>query len=192
MKVILLNQNPAVSRLVRLSIEKIGYKLEEYSNIAQLDEQNPADVFICDHELVDDSVDYTPFGKHIIFLVPRNFAKKLGKHTLEKPFLPTDFMDFVKRVATSGDDEAELQEPNSSDFSDTSAENFSSDINDLDLDTFGDFDTLADDDFTSQSDSTNKPSDDSSKSDEGLSCSKLDKDLDEPSELDTKNLDDIL
>ena len=192
MKVILLNQNPAVSRLVRLSIEKIGYKLEEYSNIAQLDEQNPADVFICDHELVDDSVDYTPFGKHIIFLVPRNFAKKLGKHTLEKPFLPTDFMDFVKRVATSGDDEAELQEPSSSDFSDTSAENFSSDINDLDLDTFGDFDTLADDDLASQSDSASKPSDESAKSDEGLSCSKLAQDLDEPSELDTKNLDDIL
>ena len=192
MKVILLNQNPAVSRLVRLSIEKIGYKLEEYSNIAQLDEQNPADVFICDHELVDDSVDYTPFGKHIIFLVPRNFAKKLGKHTLEKPFLPTDFMDFVKRVATSGDDETELQEPNSSDFMGTSAENFSSDINDLDLDTFGDFDTLADDDLASQSDSTAKPSDESAKSDEGLSGSKLAKDLDEPSELDTKNLDDIL
>lgn len=192
MKVILLNQNPAVSRLVRLSIEKIGYKLEEYSNIAQLDEQNPADVFICDHELVDDSVDYTPFGKHIIFLVPRNFAKKLGKHTLEKPFLPTDFMDFVKRVATSGDDEAELQEPSNSDFSDTSAENFSSDINDLDLDTFGDFDTLADDDLASRSDSTAKPSDESAKSDEGLSGSKLAKDLDEPSELDTKNLDDIL
>ena len=192
MKVILLNQNPAVSRLVRLSIEKIGYKLEEYSNIAQLDEQNPADVFICDHELVDDSVDYTPFGKHIIFLVPRNFAKKLGKHTLEKPFLPTDFMDFVKRVATSGDDEAELQEPSNSDFSDTSAENFSSDINDLDLDSFGDFDTLADDDLASQGDSANKPSDESSKSDEDLSCSKLAQDSDEPSELDTKNLDDIL
>ena len=192
MKVILLNQNPAVSRLVRLSIEKIGYKLEEYSNIAQLDEQNPADVFICDHELVDDSVDYTPFGKHIIFLVPRNFAKKLGKHTLEKPFLPTDFMDFVKRVATSGDDEAELQESSSSDFSDTSAENFSSDINDLDLDSFGDFDALADDDLASQGDSANKPSDESAKSGEGLSCSKLAQDLDEPSELDTKNLDDIL
>ena len=192
MKVILLNQNPAVSRLVRLSIEKIGYKLEEYSNIAQLDEQNPADVFICDHELVDDSVDYTPFGKHIIFLVPRNFAKKLGKHTLEKPFLPTDFMDFVKRVATSGDDETELQEPNSSDFSDTSAENFSSDVGDLDLDSFGDFDTLADDDLARQSDSTSKASDESAKSGEGLSCNKLAKDLDEPSELDTKNLDDIL
>ena len=192
MKVILLNQNPAVSRLVRLSIEKIGYKLEEYSNIAQLDEQNPADVFICDHELVDDSVDYTPFGKHIIFLVPRNFAKKLGKHTLEKPFLPTDFMDFVKRVATSGDDEAELQESSSSDFMGTSAENFSSDINDLDLDSFGDFDALADDDLTSRSDSTAKPSDESDKSDEGLSGSELAKDLDEPSELDTKNLDDIL
>ena len=192
MKVILLNQNPAVSRLVRLSIEKIGYKLEEYSNIAQLDEQNPADVFICDHELVDDSVDYTPFGKHIIFLVPRNFAKKLGKHTLEKPFLPTDFMDFVKRVATSGDDEAELQEPSNSDFSDTSAENFSSDVGDLDLDSFGDFDTLADDDLASRSDSTAKPSDESAKSDDGLSGSELAKDSDEPSELDTKNLDDIL
>ena len=192
MKVILLNQNPAVSRLVRLSIEKIGYKLEEYSNIAQLDEQNPADVFICDHELVDDSVDYTPFGKHIIFLVPRNFAKKLGKHTLEKPFLPTDFMDFVKRVATSGDDETELQEPSSSDFMGTSAENFSSDVGDLDLDTFGDFDTLADDDLASQSNSTAKPSDESGKSDDGLSGSELAKDSDEPSELDTKNLDDIL
>ena len=190
MKVILLNQNPAVSRLVRLSIEKIGYKLEEYSNIAQLDEQNPADVFICDHELVDDSVDYTPFGKHIIFLVPRNFAKKLGKHTLEKPFLPTDFMDFVKRVATSGDDETELQEPSSSDFMGASAEDFSSGI--YDLGSFGDFDTLADDDLASQSDSTAKPSDESGKSDEGLSCSKLAKASDEPSELDTKNLDDIL
>ena len=190
MKVILLNQNPAVSRLVRLSIEKIGYKLEEYSNIAQLDEQNPADVFICDHELVDDSVDYAPFGKHIIFLVPRNFAKKLGKHTLEKPFLPTDFMDFVKRVATSGDDEAELQEPSSSDFMGTSAEDFSSGIDDLD--SFGDFDTLANDDLASQSDSTNKPSDESAKSGEGLCIGELSKASDEPNKLDTKNLDDIL
>ncbi|MGM9995063.1 MAG: hypothetical protein ACI35K_01445 [Campylobacter sp.] len=190
MKVILLNQNQAVSHLVRLSIEKIGYKLEEYSNIAQLDEQNPADVFICDHELVDDSVDYTPFGKHIIFLVPRNFAKKLGKHTLEKPFLPTDFMDFVKRVATSGDDEAELQEPSSSDFMGTSAEDFSSGIDDLD--SFGDFDTLADDDLASQSDSTNKPSDESAKSAEGLCIGELSNASDEPNKLDTKNLDDIL
>nr|WP_321317102.1 hypothetical protein [uncultured Campylobacter sp.] len=183
MKVILLNQNQAVSHLVRLSIEKIGYKLEEYSNIAQLDEQNPADIFICDHELVDDSVDYAPFGKHIIFLVPRNFSKKLGKHTLEKPFLPTDFMDFVKRVATSGDDEAELQESSSSDFMGTSAEGFSSGINDLD--SFGDFDTLADD--ASQSDSTAKSSDESA---EGLCIGELPQALDEAK--DTKNLDDIL
>ncbi|MCI7549485.1 MAG: hypothetical protein MSA33_03420 [Campylobacter sp.] len=190
MKVILLNQNQAVSHLVRLSIEKIGYKLEEYSNIAQLDEQNPADIFICDHELVDDSVDYAPFGKHIIFLVPRNFAKKLGKHTLEKPFLPTDFMDFVKRVATSGDDEAELQEPSSSDFMGTSAEDFSSGIDDLD--SFGDFDTLANDDLASQSDSANKPSDESAKSAEGLCIGELSKASDEPNKLDTKNLDDIL
>ncbi|MDY5115225.1 MAG: hypothetical protein SPE49_04550 [Campylobacter sp.] len=190
MKVILLNQNQAVSHLVRLSIEKIGYKLEEYSNIAQLDEQNPADIFICDHELVDDSVDYTPFGKHIIFLVPRNFAKKLGKHTLEKPFLPTDFMDFVKRVATSGDDEAELQEPSSSDFMGTSAEDFSSGIDDLD--SFDDFDTLANDDLASQSDSTNKPSDESAKSAEGLCIGELSQAADEPNKLDTKNLDDIL
>ena len=183
MKVILLNQNQAVSHLVRLSMEKIGYKLEEYSNIAQLDEQNPADIFICDHELVDDSVDYAPFGKHIIFLVPRNFAKKLGKHTLEKPFLPTDFMDFVKRVATSGDDEAELQEPSSNDFMGTSAENFSSGIDDLD--SFDDFDTLAND--ASQSDSTAKPSDESA---EGLCIGKLPHVADEAK--DTKNLDDIL
>ena len=187
MKVILLNQNQAVSHLVRLSMEKIGYNLEEYSNIAQLDEQNPADIFICDHELVDDSVDYAPFGKHIIFLVPRNFAKKLGKHTLEKPFLPTDFMDFVKRVATSGDDEAELQEPSSSDFMGTSAEDFSSGIDGLD--SFGDFDTLADDDLASQSDSASKASDESA---ESLCIGELSKASDEPNKLDTKNLDDIL
>ena len=97
MKVVLLNQNPVISRLVKLSMEKIGYELEEIENITQIVPWN-CDLLICDHEMVDESVDYTPFGKEILFLIPRNYEKKLGKYSLEKPFLPTDFIDKVQKI----------------------------------------------------------------------------------------------
>lgn len=98
MNVILLNDNPVVSRLVKLSLEKIGYKLEEVSSLVQI-EGKSADIFICDSGVADENVDYTSYGNQVLFLVPRNFEKKLGKNSLEKPFLPTDFIDFIQKLS---------------------------------------------------------------------------------------------
>ena len=95
MKVFLLNHNPVVSRLAKLSLEKMGYELEEIASITQISGKC-ADIFICDSELIDPNTDYTPYGKELLFLVPRNFEKKVGKNMLEKPFLPKT-KRFIKR-----------------------------------------------------------------------------------------------
>ena len=97
MKVFLLNHNPVVSRLAKLSLEKMGYELEEIASITQISGKC-ADIFICDSELIDPNTDYTPYGKELLFLVPRNFEKKVGKNMLEKPFLPTDFVECIKNI----------------------------------------------------------------------------------------------
>ena len=97
MKVFLLNHNPVVSRLAKLSLEKMGYELEEIASITQISGKC-ADIFICDSELIDPNTDYTPYGKELLFLVPRNFEKKVGKNMLEKPFLPTDFVECIKKI----------------------------------------------------------------------------------------------
>ena len=97
MKVFLLNHNPAVSRLIKLSLEKIGYELEEIASLTQI-ASRCADLFICDSELIDENVDYTVYGKELLFLIPRNYEKKVGKNMLEKPFLPTDFIECVKKI----------------------------------------------------------------------------------------------
>ena len=97
MKVFLLNHNPVVSRLAKLSLEKMGYELEEIASITQISGKC-ADIFICDSELIDPNTDYTPYGKELLFLVPRNFEKKVGKNMLEKPFLPTDFVEYIQKI----------------------------------------------------------------------------------------------
>ena len=103
MKVFLLNHNPVVSRLAKLSLEKIGYELEEIASITQISGKC-ADIFICDSELIDPDVDYSPYGKELLFLVPRDFEKKVGKNMLEKPFLPTDFAECVQKIVSKKDE----------------------------------------------------------------------------------------
>ncbi len=108
MKVVLLNQNPVISRLVKLSLDKIGYELEEIENLTQIAPWS-CDLLICDHEMVDEDTDYTPFGKEILFLIPRNYEKKLGKYSLEKPFLPTDFIDKVQKISPLNEEKEAAQ-----------------------------------------------------------------------------------
>ena len=90
MKVVLLNQNPVISRLIKLSLDKIGYELEEIENLTQIAPWS-CDLLICDHEMLDESIDYTPFGKEILFLIPRNYEKKLGKNGFSRLYLPSFF-----------------------------------------------------------------------------------------------------
>lgn len=100
MKVILLNNNPAVSKLVSVSLNKLGYTFAEIDNLEYLT-SNDADLIICDSGLYDSKIDYLEYAKNQLFLIPRNRADEYSiakNQTLQKPFLPTDFIDVVKKI----------------------------------------------------------------------------------------------
>lgn len=93
MKILLLNENPVVSRLVSLSAKKMSYEFEElnaydenlgYYDVIIVDSDTPAPLKIlqtkCDR---------------LIFLAPRNQNIDIDVQILQKPFLPTDFLNLL-------------------------------------------------------------------------------------------------
>lgn len=100
MKVILLNNNPAVSKLVSVSLNKLGVEFVEIDNLESL-ASDDADLIICDSGLYDSRVDYLKYAKNQLFLIPRTKFEEYNldpKNTLQKPFLPTDFIDIIKEI----------------------------------------------------------------------------------------------
>ncbi|MCI7364729.1 MAG: hypothetical protein MSH23_06855 [Campylobacter lanienae] len=100
MKVILLNNNPAVSKLVSVSLNKLGFEFVEIDNLESL-ASGDADLIICDSGLYDSRVDYLKYAKNQLFLIPRTKFEEYNldpKNTLQKPFLPTDFIDIIKEI----------------------------------------------------------------------------------------------
>ena len=100
MKVILLNNNPAVSKLVSVSLNKLGVEFVEIDNLESL-ASDDADLIICDSGLYDSRVDYLKYAKNQLFLIPRAKFEEYNldpKNTLQKPFLPTDFIDIIKEI----------------------------------------------------------------------------------------------
>ncbi|MDY3133368.1 MAG: hypothetical protein SOW11_05155 [Campylobacter lanienae] len=100
MKVILLNNNPAVSKLVSVSLNKLGVEFVEIDKLESL-ASSDADLIICDSGLYDSRVDYLKYAKNQLFLIPRAKFEEYNldpKNTLQKPFLPTDFIDIIKEI----------------------------------------------------------------------------------------------
>ena len=113
MKVILLNNNPAVSKLVSVSLNKLGYTFAEIDNLEYLT-SNDADLIICDSGLYDSKINYLEYAKNQLFLIPRNRADEYNlakSQTLQKPFLPTDFIDVVKRILVEIPKSTKIAEP---------------------------------------------------------------------------------
>lgn len=113
MKVILLNNNPAVSKLVSVSLNKLGYTFAEIDNLEYLT-SNDADLIICDSGLYDSKINYLEYAKNQLFLIPRNRADEYNlakSQTLQKPFLPTDFIDIVKRILVEIPKSTKIIEP---------------------------------------------------------------------------------
>ena len=118
MKVILLNNNPAVSKLVSVSLNKLGYTFAEIDNLEYLT-SNDADLIICDSGLYDSKINYLEYAKNQLFLIPRNRADEYNlakSQTLQKPFLPTDFIDVVKRILIEIPKSTKIVEPKPSDI----------------------------------------------------------------------------
>ncbi|MBZ7987313.1 hypothetical protein AVCANL283_04215, partial [Campylobacter canadensis] len=92
MRVILINNNPIISRLVERSMQKLNYAFVEYDNTSSLEE--------CDLIIIDSSVEVSVdecknFAKELLFIIDKNTSID-GYKYIFKPFLPTDFVSLVQ------------------------------------------------------------------------------------------------
>lgn len=144
MKVIVVNDNPAVSRLINISLTRLGYEFNEVKNLEDITSKDN-ELLICDSSLFDKDVDYSSYAKNILYLVPRGSKIDENAKILEKPFLPTDFIETVEKIIS----------PKNHD----KAEDKNSDFNDLDAydnvklgNEFGEFEDIKDADFEDNQD----------------------------------------
>jgi len=120
MKVALINKNPAVSRLITLSLNKIGTEYSEFEDLNGFDDAQ------FDFIIIDSDVDSSELAttKDVMYLASRGESKpEFATLMLEKPFLPTEFISVFEQnipkdepVAEHG--ESEQGESDFGDFSD--------------------------------------------------------------------------
>ena len=118
MKVALVNKNPAVSRLITLSLNKIGVEYVEFDDVNAV--SGEFDYIIIDSDMESADV---KFDQKVMYLAPRGGIKpNFADIMLEKPFLPTEFINLFEEsraVNVTGDDtKAELGLDESANFDD--------------------------------------------------------------------------
>ena len=118
MKVALVNKNTAVSRLITLSLNKIGVEYVEFDDVNAV--SGEFDYIIIDSDMESADV---KFDQKVMYLAPRGGIKPdFADIMLEKPFLPTEFINLFeesKAVNVAGDDtKAELGLDDSANFDD--------------------------------------------------------------------------
>ena len=102
MHLLLLNNNPAVSRLIQRSAEKMGHHLDESDDYKQ-GFSNKYDCILVDNECYDEDGLKNVYQKNgdgcIIYVGPRGEPKPDVAHLLlEKPFLPTVFIALLEKA----------------------------------------------------------------------------------------------
>lgn len=96
MKVALVNKNPAVSRLITLSLNKIGTEYIQLEEASEL--EGIFDFIIIDSDIDTTDIDISAYSKNIMYLAPRNGeVPEYATVTLNKPFLPTDFINVFEQ-----------------------------------------------------------------------------------------------
>ena len=118
MKVALVNKNPAVSRLITLSLNKIGVEYVEFDDVNAV--SGEFDYIIIDSDMESADV---KFDQKVMYLAPRGGIKPdFADIMLEKPFLPTEFINLFEESKTvnvaSDDTKAELGLDDSANFDD--------------------------------------------------------------------------
>ena len=121
MKVALINKNPAVSRLITLSLNKIGTEYSEFEDLNGFDDAQ------FDFIIIDSDVDSNELAtdKKVMYLASRGESKpEFATLMLEKPFLPTEFISVFEQNIPKDEPVAEhgASEQDESDFGDFSDE----------------------------------------------------------------------
>ncbi|HEB8516178.1 TPA: highly acidic protein [Campylobacter jejuni] len=94
MKILLLNENPVVSRLVSLSAKKMSYDFEELN--AYSENLGNYDVIVVDSDTPAPLKILKEKCDRLIFLALRNQnVEDIDAQILQKPFLPTDFLNLL-------------------------------------------------------------------------------------------------
>ncbi|MCX2806740.1 hypothetical protein OQH60_00005, partial [Campylobacter sp. MIT 21-1685] len=109
MKILLLNENPVVSRLISLSAKKMSYEFKELQAYDEKDTQY-YDVIVVDSETPAPLKILKERCDTIIFLAPRSTEIELEAKILYKPFLPTDFLNILNNKTAKLDDSIYIDE----------------------------------------------------------------------------------
>ncbi len=105
MKIVIINENPAVSRLATLALDKIGLEYAQIGNAGELD--GPCDVLIVDSDSDAKDTNLKQFANKILYLSSKNAPTFEGAdRILPKPFLPTEFISIVEDLANKSKEAA--------------------------------------------------------------------------------------
>mgnify|MGYP004665868415 CR=1 FL=1 len=139
MKTLLFNKNPIISKLVRMSAQKMEYEFEERLNYAS--DIDGYDVIIVDDGISADLKVLQGKCKKLIYISSGASANEESRQVLHKPFLPTDLIALMRidEVAAAQADKdkganAEKDALKSENVSANADENASADEEDIDLD----------------------------------------------------------
>lgn len=113
MRVLLLNDNPVVDKLVTLSVEKAGHELVKAGSIGAV-EPGRYDLLIVeeglyDSALVDELRSFISFAYSMLIAARDNAVDDIFDRVLNKPFLPTELLLILHQTAVAV--EAEGPEP---------------------------------------------------------------------------------
>lgn len=139
MKTLLFNKNPIISKLVRMSAQKMEYEFEERLNYAS--DIDSYDVIIVDDGISADLKVLQGKCKKLIYISSGASANEESRQVLHKPFLPTDLIALMRideATAAQADKDkgtnAEKDALKSENASANADENASADEEDIDLD----------------------------------------------------------
>lgn len=139
MKTLLFNKNPIISKLVRMSAQKMEYEFEERLNYAS--DIDGYDVIIVDDGISADLKVLQGKCKKLIYISSGASANEESRQVLHKPFLPTDLIALMRideATAAQADKDkganAEKDALKSENASANVDENASADEEDIDLD----------------------------------------------------------
>lgn len=139
MKTLLFNKNPIISKLVRMSAQKMEYEFEERLNYAS--DIDGYDVIIVDDGISADLKALQGKCKKLIYISSGASANEESRQVLHKPFLPTDLIALMRideAAAAQADKDkganAEKDALKSENVSTNADENASADEEDIDLD----------------------------------------------------------
>lgn len=148
MKILLLNKNPIISKLVKLSAEKIGYDFEEQEDYK---DGLSADVIIIDSDVKADLKTLSENSSKLIYLSPKNQDNNENFYiSIHKPFLPTDLIKLIQdsgeTVILTEDKTEDEAKDNGADISQNVANDESTelDVRSLDFDDIKDEQNTAD------------------------------------------------